>query len=107
MTRFARRLLLAAAVAGTYPNAALGHEERLISGKVEAVDHRTIVVSEAGAALRTVNLVSDTEVFVCKQANHLGGVSPGTPVRVKYIDTGRLPAAARVIFLFRSNYQPR
>lgn len=78
-------ILFAAAVA-------LAHEERLVSGRVEAWDAtaRTLVVDDR-AEDRTVTITvdTDTEVRRCRAGTNTGGLKPGAKVRVKYLDRGR------------------
>jgi hypothetical protein len=96
------RIALLVAVAGS-STAAFAHEERVVSGKVEGVDRRTIIVSETpGAKTRTISLAPDTEIMICRRRADLNGVSPGMRARVKYVEAPRAPAAARAIFLMRS-----
>ena len=103
MTRSVCALLAAVALSGFSPEAAFGHDELVISGKIAAIDHGAIVVSERfGRTPRTVSLLADTEIFACKGAKDLNGVSPGTPVRIKYTDAGRRAAVAHAVFLLRN-----
>lgn len=78
-------ILLAAAVA-------LAHEERLVSGRVDAWDAtaRTLVVNDR-AEDRTVRVTvdTDTEVRRCRAETGTGALRPGAKVRVKYLDRGR------------------
>jgi hypothetical protein len=73
---------------------ALAHEERLVIGRVQAIDldRRLLVVQDAERD-RTVRLTVDaeTEVQRCRPAES-AALQRGAQVRVKYLDraTGRL-----------------
>ena len=71
--------------------AAVAHEERLVSGRVEAVDVRArLLVVADRAQERSVRITVDpeTEVRRCRPDVAPGGLRPGAKVRVKYLDRG-------------------
>jgi hypothetical protein len=83
-------------------SAALGHEERLVIGEVQAIDaaHHLLVVRDAERD-RSVRLVVDpeTEVQRCRRGLPLAALQVGARVRVKYLDRPNRGLEARSILI--------
>ena len=68
---------------------ALAHEERLISGRVQAVDlDKKLLMVQDAERDRTVRLIVDaeTEVQRCHPGLPVAALQPGARIRAKYLD---------------------
>ena len=97
-----RILLLAtlALVVGTGTDGA--HEERLLVGRVEAIEpaRKLIVLIDAtGGARRRLEVNPETEVIACRRGAGLGVLPVGALVRVKYLERAGASSEATSILL--------
>jgi hypothetical protein len=85
-----RRLgLVLFALMALWPGAGDTHEERLLIGRVEAIDPARkllVMVSVQDGERRRLEVNPETEVIVCRTAASLGLIPTGGLVRVKYLD---------------------
>jgi hypothetical protein len=90
------------ALVAIVPAAAAAHEERLLVGRVEAIDparQRLVVVAVDGGERRRLELTPETEALACRAAPGLAAVSAGAHVRVKYVDQAGTPSRAESILV--------
>jgi len=103
MTRWGVAVGLLASLGALDPGPALGHEERLLVGTVLQVEpaRRLLVVRDArGDERRRLEVNAETEVVICGLATGLAGLTPGSLVRVKYLDrAGSTPDVLSVLVL--------
>jgi hypothetical protein len=91
-----------AAVVALAPRAAGAHEERLVVGRVEAIDpaRKLLVVSVQDGERRRLQVNPETEVIVCRTTAGLAVISAGGLVRVKYLDKpGSAPEVQSILVL--------
>ena len=100
MSRRAAALVVALAL---WPAGGWAHDERLIAGKVEAIEpgRKLIVVVDAQRGeRRRLEVNQETEVLACRAGAGLAAVRPGALVRIKYLDrAGALPDARSILLL--------
>jgi hypothetical protein len=97
------RALLVLAVTLT-PAAGWAHEERLVVGRVEAIEPNRkllVVVDPARGDRQRLEVNRETEVLACRASAGLSAVGAGAAVRVKYLDRPGAPPQARSILLMR------
>jgi len=87
--------LLAASALWAAPTAA--HEERLLVGRVEAIDpaRKLLIVSGDGGERRRLEVDPETEVIACRTRSGLDVVRAGGLVRVKYLEKQGSPPEAQ------------
>ena len=87
---------------GLFPAAAAAHEERLLIGRVEAIDlmaRRLVVVGAEGGERRRLEMTPETEALACRAVPSLAAVSTGALVRVKYVEKAGSPSRAESILV--------
>jgi hypothetical protein len=103
-----RRAALLAAVLlllGVGPGVGVAHEERLLVGRVEAVEpaRKLLVLIDAkGGARRRLEVNPETEVMACRSSAGLGVLQPGAMVRVKYLERAGAPSEVKSLLLLGS-----
>ncbi len=106
MRRLAVRVgLLAILALGVWPGAGGAHEERLLVGRVEAIEpaRKLLVLVEAsGGVRRRLEVNQETEVIACRSSAGLGVLQPGALVRVKYLERAGAPSEAKSVLLLGS-----
>ncbi|MBI1846377.1 MAG: hypothetical protein HY294_05255 [Candidatus Rokubacteria bacterium] len=98
--------LLVAAVLGTWPVVGGAHEERLLVGRVEAIEpvRKLLVLIDAkGGARRRLEVNAETEVMACRSSAGLGALQPGIMVRVKYLERAGAPSEVKSVLLLGSH----
>ncbi|PWU24950.1 MAG: hypothetical protein C5B48_03760 [Candidatus Rokuibacteriota bacterium] len=96
-----RRALLMWTIA-LWPACAWAHEERLIVGRVEAIEPSRkllVVVDVQRGDRRRLEVNQETEVLACRASVGLAAVRPGGLVRIKYLDRAGAEPDARSILL--------
>jgi hypothetical protein len=80
---------------------AAGHEERVLVGRVEAIDpaRKLLIVRGDGGERRRLEVDPETEVVACRAGSGLGVVPTGGLVRVKYLEKPGSPSEAQSILL--------
>ena len=99
-----RLAVLLVTALGLWPAPGQAHEERLMVGRVEAVEpaRKLLVVRDAQKGdRRRLEVNRETEVLACRSGADLGVLRPGGLVRVKYIDRPGAEREARSILLLR------
>jgi hypothetical protein len=100
-----RRLgLTLVALIGLWPGAGDTHEERLLIGRVEAIDPARkllVMVSVQDGERRRLEVNQETEVIICRTTASLGLIPSGGLVRVKYLDKPGGVAEVQSILLLR------
>jgi hypothetical protein len=99
---------LVAAGLATWPAGADGHEERLLVGRVEAIEPARkllVLVDAKGGARRRLEVNPETEVMACRGAAGLGALQPGALVRVKYLERAGGPSEVKAVLLLGSRSQ--
>jgi hypothetical protein len=84
------------------PRTGGAHEERLVVGRVEAIDpaRKLLVVSVQDGERRRLQVNPETEVIVCRTTAGLAVISAGGLVRVKYLDKpGSTPEVQSILVL--------
>jgi hypothetical protein len=97
--------VLAAVLLGVSPGVAVAHEERLLVGRVEAVEpaRKLLVLIDAkGGARRRLEVNPETEVMACRSSAGLGVLQPGAMVRVKYLERAGAPSEVKSVLLLGS-----
>lgn len=106
MRRLASRAgLLAILALGAWPGTGGSHEERLLVGRVEAIEpaRKLLVLVEAGGGgRRRLEVNPETEVIACRGSAGLGVLRPGALVRVKYLERAGAPSEAKSVLLLGS-----
>jgi hypothetical protein len=100
-----RAVLLAAVVLATWSDVGVAHEERLVVGRVEAVEpaRKLLVLIDAnGGARRRLEVNPETEVMACRSSAGLGVLQPGAMVRVKYLERAGAPSEVKSVLLLGS-----
>jgi hypothetical protein len=96
------RLALAALIA-LWPGTGGTHEERLLVGRVDAIDAARkllVVTGVQDGERRRLEVNPETEVIVCRTAAGLAVISAGGLVRVKYLDRpGSTPEVQSILVL--------
>jgi hypothetical protein len=103
MRRLAVRVgLLATLALGAWPGTAGAHEERLLVGRVEAIEPARkllVLVDARGGTRRRLEVNPETEVIVCRGSAGLGVLQPGALVRVKYRERAGAPSEVKSVLL--------
>lgn len=106
MRRLAGRAgLLAILALGAWPGTGGAHEERLLIGRVEAIEpaRKLLVLVETGGSVRRrLEVNPETEVIACRSSAGLGVLQPGALVRVKYLERAGAPSEAKSVLLLGS-----
>ena len=106
MRRLAGRAgLLAILALGAGPGTGGAHEERLLVGRVEAIEpaRKLLVLVEAsGGGRRRLEVNPETEVIACRSSAGLGVLQPGAMVRVKYLERAGAPSEVKSVLLLGS-----
>jgi hypothetical protein len=105
MRRLAVRAALFAILAlGVWPGAGGAHEERLLVGRVEAIEpaRKLLVLTAADGARRRLEVNAETEVIACRSSAGLGVLQPGAMVRVKYLERAGAPSEVKSVLLLGS-----
>lgn len=106
MRRLAVRVgLLAILALGVWPGAGGAHEERLLVGRVEAIEpaRKLLVLTDAAdGARRRLEVNVETEVITCRSSAGLGVLQPGAMVRVKYLERAGAPSEVKSVLLLGS-----
>jgi hypothetical protein len=100
----ARGALLAALVLGAWSGPSAAHEERLLVGRVEAIEPARkvlVMVDAAGGVRRRLEVNPETEVIACRR-DGLGSLRAGAMVRVKYLERAGAPSEAKSVLLLGS-----
>jgi hypothetical protein len=100
-----RAAVLAAVLLGVWPSVGGAHEERLLVGRVEAVEpaRKLLVLIDAkGGARRRLEVNPETEVMACRSSAGLGVLQPGAMVRVKYLERAGAPSEVKSLLLLGS-----
>jgi hypothetical protein len=100
-----RAAVLAAVLLGMWPRVGGAHEERLLVGRVEAVEpaRKLLVLIDAkGGARRRLEVNPETEVMACRSSAGLGVLQPGAMVRVKYLERAGAPSEVKSLLLLGS-----
>jgi hypothetical protein len=100
-----RAAVLAAVLLGMWPSVGGAHEERLLVGRVEAVEpaRKLLVLIDAkGGARRRLEVNPETEVMACRSSAGLGVLQPGAMVRVKYLERAGAPSEVKSLLLLGS-----
>jgi hypothetical protein len=100
-----RVALLVAVLLGVGPGVGVAHEERLLVGRVEAVEPARkllVVVDAKGGARRRLEVNPETEVMACRSSAGLGVLQPGAMVRVKYLERAGAPSEVKSVLLLGS-----
>jgi hypothetical protein len=95
-------VVMLAALIGLAPVPVAAHEERLVVGRVEAIDAargRLVVVGAEGSERRRLEVTPETETLACRAAAGLATVAAGALVRVKYVEKAGSPSRAESILL--------
>ena len=80
--------LLAGLALGGWAEMSGAHEERLLVGRVEAIQPAQkllVLVDAKGGQRRRLEVNPETEVIACRSLAGLGVLRPGAMVRVKYL----------------------
>jgi len=94
--------LLAALALGVWAVPSGAHEERLLVGRVEAMEPAQkllVLVDAKGGQRRRLEVTPETEVIACQSRAGLGVVQPGAMVRVKYLERAGAPSEAKSVLL--------
>lgn len=94
--------LLAALALGAWPGPGGAHEERLLVGRVEAIEPARkllVLVDVSGGGRRRLEVNRETEVMACRSRAGLGVLQPGAMVRVKYLERVGAPSEAKSVLL--------
>jgi len=106
MSRRAVRVgLLVALALGACPGTGAAHEERLLVGRVEAIEPARkllVLVDARGGGRRRLEVNPETEVIACRSSAGLGVLQPGAMVRVKYLERAGAPSEAKSVLLLGS-----
>jgi hypothetical protein len=97
--------LVAALLLGLTPGPVSAHEERLLVGRVEAIEpaRKLLVLVEAsGGVRRRLEVNPETEVIACRSSAGLGVLQPGALVRVKYLERAGAPSEVKSVLLLGS-----
>jgi hypothetical protein len=100
-----RVALLVAVLLGVGQGVGVAHEERLLVGRVEAVEPARkllVVVDAKGGARRRLEVNPETEVMACRSSAGLGVLQPGAMVRVKYLERAGAPSEVKSVLLLGS-----
>jgi len=95
----------AALVLSLLPGSGVAHEERLLVGRVEAIEPARkllIVVDTQGGERRRLEVNPETEVMACRTNAGLGVLQPGATVRVKYLERAGGPSEVKSVLLLGS-----
>ena len=98
----ARGGLVVALALSVWPGVGGAHEERLLVGRVEAIEpaRKLLVLIDAqGGVRRRLEVNPETEVIACRASTGLGVLQPGATVRVKYLDQAGSPFRVRSVLL--------
>jgi len=106
MRRLASRTgLLAILALGAWPGTGGAHEERLLIGRVEAIEPARkllVLVEVSGGVRRRLEVNPETEVIACRSNAGLGVLQPGALVRVKYLERAGAPSEVKSVLLLGS-----
>jgi hypothetical protein len=94
--------VIASLLIGLGPAAGVAHEERLLVGRVEAIEPARkllVLVAVQGGERRRLEINPETEVVACRTRAGLAVVQPGALVRVKYLERAGGPFEARSVLL--------
>jgi hypothetical protein len=97
--------LLAGVVLGMWPAVGEAHEERLLVGRVEAIEPAQkllVLVDAKGGVRRRLEVNAETEVMACRSSAGLGVLQPGAMVRVKYLERAGAPSEVKSVLLLGS-----
>jgi hypothetical protein len=100
-----RVALLVTILLGVGPAVGVAHEERLLVGRVEAVEPARkllVVVDTMGGGRRRLEVNPETEVMACGSSAGLGVLQPGALVRVKYLERAGAPSEVKSVLLLGS-----
>ena len=97
--------MVAVLVLGLVPEPAVAHEERLLVGRVEAIEPARkllVVVDAQGGERRRLEVNPETEVVACRASAGLTVLYPGATVRVKYLERAGGPSEVKSVLLLGS-----
>jgi hypothetical protein len=100
--RLVAAVLAAVLMQALWPGPARAHEERLLVGRVEAIEPARklmVVVDTQGGARRRLEVNAETEVMACRTRAGLAVLHPGATVRVKYLERAGSPGEVRSVLL--------
>ena len=95
----------AALVLALLPGSGVAHVERVLVGRVEAIEPARkllIVVDMQGGERRRLEVNPETEVMACRTNAGLGMLQPGATVRVKYLERAGGPSEVKSVLLLGS-----
>ena len=97
--------LVAGIVLGMWPTVGVSHEERLLVGRVEAIEPARkllVLVDAKGGTRRRLEVNPETEVMACRSSAGLGVLQPGAMVRVKYLERAGGASEVSSVFMLGS-----
>lgn len=103
--RTAGAAVAAALVIALWSGPGGAHEERLLVGRVETIEPARkllVLVDTQGGARRRLEVNPETEVIACRTSAGLAVLTPGSLVRVKYLERAGGASEARSVLLLGS-----